>query len=131
MTPAMAAGQHLVGRGAELDLLVGAVERTRERGGALVVRGEPGIGKSSLLREAGRRLSKRGFRVLSTIGLESEANLAGSALHQLLVPLIAGGHRLTPRQRGAQTLQAVSSRRLIISEGSPIPSATRSRRRSA
>jgi DNA-binding CsgD family transcriptional regulator len=108
MTPATAAGQHLVGRGAELDLLVGAVERTRQRGGALVVRGEPGIGKTSLLREAGRRLSNRGFRVLSTIGLESEANLTGSALHQLLVPLMAGGDRLPPRERGAQTLQAVS-----------------------
>jgi DNA-binding CsgD family transcriptional regulator len=109
VAPATAAARHLIGRAAELDLLVGAVERARERGGALVVHGEHGIGKTSLLREAGRRLSERGFRVLSTVGMESEANLAGSALHQLLVPLMGAGNRFPLGERGAQitTLRTV------------------------
>ena len=110
MTPATAAAQHLIGRAAELDLLVGAVERAREQGGALVVHGERGIGKTSLLGEAGRLLRERGFRVLSTVGMESEANLAGSALHQLLVPLIGAGDRLPLGKRSGRiaTLRTVS-----------------------
>ena len=121
MTPATAAARHLVGRGTELDLLVGAVERTRDRGGALVVRGERGIGKTSLVLEAGRRLSKRGFRVLSTMGMESEANLAGSALHQLLGPLIGGRGRPALRERGARTLQTVSEPTPDRLQGLPRP----------
>ena len=46
--------------------------------------------------------------MLSTMGMESEANLAGSALHQLLAPLIGGRDRLPLRERGARTLQTVS-----------------------
>ena len=42
----------LIGREYETRLLSGLVERVRDGGGAVVVRGEAGIGKSALLAEA-------------------------------------------------------------------------------
>ena len=39
----------LMGRAAELEILSGLLDRVAGRGGALVVRGEPGIGNTTLL----------------------------------------------------------------------------------
>lgn len=55
------------------------------RGGGLVLRGEPGIGKSTLLDHAGELAA--GFRVLRTAGVEPEADLGYAALHRLLWPV--------------------------------------------
>jgi probable F420-dependent oxidoreductase len=55
------------------------------RGGGLVLRGEPGIGKSTLLAEA--REGASGMRILSVTGVEAESSLAFAALHQLLHPI--------------------------------------------
>jgi DNA-binding CsgD family transcriptional regulator len=55
--------------------------------GALVIRGEPGVGKSALLEDAGERAA--GMRVLRAAGVESETPLAFSGLHQLIRPLAA------------------------------------------
>lgn len=54
--------------------------------GVLVIRGEPGVGKSALLHDA--RDAAAGMRVLSVQGLESEAPLAFAGLHQLLRPVL-------------------------------------------
>ncbi|MEV6110402.1 AAA family ATPase [Streptomyces sp. NPDC051940] len=51
-------------------------------GGALVVRGEAGIGKTALLDHAARRAE--GMRVVRGVGVEAEAELAFAGLHQLL-----------------------------------------------
>ena len=45
----------LLGRERELSVLDDLVDGILERGGALIVRGEAGIGKSALLREASDR----------------------------------------------------------------------------
>ena len=42
----------LIGREAESELIATVVDRLQVGGGALVLRGEPGIGKSALLRLA-------------------------------------------------------------------------------
>lgn len=55
------------------------------RGGGLVLRGEPGIGKSTLLDHAAARAA--GFRVLRTAGVEPETELGYAALHRLLWPV--------------------------------------------
>ncbi|MBO3751912.1 AAA family ATPase [Streptosporangiaceae bacterium NEAU-GS5] len=70
-------------------------------GGALVVRGEPGIGKSALLSEAGRVAVASGVRVLTTTGVESETRLAFAGLHQMLRPLLADVGELPGPQRDA------------------------------
>jgi DNA-binding CsgD family transcriptional regulator len=64
-------------------LLTGAAD---SRGGALVVRGEAGIGKTALLEDAVGRV--RDARVLRTEGVESESPLAFAALHRLLRPIL-------------------------------------------
>src|SRR5262249_9063818 len=72
-----------------------------ERGGALVVRGEAGIGKSALLAAAGQRARERGMLVLAASGVQSEANLPFAGLHQLLRPVLRGIGELPGPQRAA------------------------------
>ena len=78
----------ILGRDRELDAIAGLLDGVGERGGALLVRGEPGIGKSTLLREATRRASGSGMRVLGTTGVHAETHLPFAGLHQLLLPVL-------------------------------------------
>jgi DNA-binding CsgD family transcriptional regulator len=55
-------------------------------GNALVLRGEPGIGKTALLDYAIESAS--GFRIARAGGVESEMELAFAALHQLCAPML-------------------------------------------
>jgi len=65
----------------------------------LVVRGEPGIGKTALLGyAAGRAL---GFRVVRAWGVESEMELAFAGLHQLCVPMLGRLEQLPGPQHDA------------------------------
>jgi DNA-binding CsgD family transcriptional regulator len=65
----------------------------------LVVRGEPGIGKTALLGyAAGRAL---GFHVVRAWGVESEMELAFAGLHQLCVPMLGRLGQLPKPQRDA------------------------------
>jgi DNA-binding CsgD family transcriptional regulator len=76
----------LVGRREEqrrIGALLAAVKRGRS--GALVLLGEPGIGKSALLDDAARRA--RGLRVVRTAGVESESELPYSGLLTLARPI--------------------------------------------
>lgn len=70
-------------------------------GGALVVRGEAGIGKSALLAAAARLAADSGARLLSATGVQAEARLPFAGLHQLLRPVLPLAERLPPRQRAA------------------------------
>jgi len=77
------------------DLLTAAGDR---RSGALVLRGEAGIGKSALLAYAAG--SAAGLRVLRGTGIESESELPFAAVHQLLRPLV-GLLDAVPARQGA------------------------------
>ncbi len=79
----------LVGRDAELAALTELLDGIESGGGALVLRGEPGIGKSRLLAAAATSARGRELTVLSATGVQSEARLAFSGLHQLLRPVRA------------------------------------------
>src|SRR6267143_4738348 len=68
-------------------------------GSALVLRGEPGIGKTALLDYAIESAS--GFRIARAVGVESEMELAYGALHQLCVPVLDLMERLPSPQREA------------------------------
>ena len=73
----------LVGRSAERAALDRLLAGGRDgRSGALVLRGEPGVGKTTLLAYAAERAD--GMRVLRGTGIETESELAFAALHQLL-----------------------------------------------
>jgi hypothetical protein len=91
----------LVGRDGESKLVDTLLGRLEDGGGALVLRGEPGIGKSALLDRARQRARAMGARILSTVGVESEAELAFAGLHQLLHPIVGLMDRLSDAQRAA------------------------------
>jgi predicted ATPase len=91
----------LIGREAESERLDRLIDGLSSAGGALVIRGEAGIGKSALLERARQRARARGGCVLSTVGVESEAELAFAGLHQLLHPIIGLNEHLSAAQRRA------------------------------
>src|SRR6267142_67963 len=77
----------LVGRGVECAAVERLLLEAREsRSGALVIRGEPGIGKSALLGYAVERAED--LNVLRGVGIESESERPFSALHRLLLPVL-------------------------------------------
>ncbi|HEX6702479.1 MAG TPA: AAA family ATPase [Gaiellaceae bacterium] len=95
------ASRLLLGRDRELARLYALVDRIEERGGALVVRGEAGIGKSALLAAAQERALDRRVTVVSAAGALSEAQLGFAGLHQLLLPLLDRLDLLPDPQRRA------------------------------
>ena len=91
----------LLGRDAEVELLVSLLDGVQDGGGALVLYGEPGIGKSRLLAVAAGLARERGFTVLSATGVQSEAHLPFAGLHQLVRPLRSRVADLPAAQRAA------------------------------
>jgi DNA-binding CsgD family transcriptional regulator/tetratricopeptide (TPR) repeat protein len=71
-----------------LDRLVDAVRAGESR--ALVVRGDPGVGKTVLVDYLADRASGSGCRVARAVGVQSEMELAFAGLHQLCAPML--GH---------------------------------------
>ena len=74
-------------------------EARRGRGGALLLLGEPGIGKTSMLAEAEARAGE--MRVVKATGIEAEANLPYSLLGEVVAPLLDGLDELTEPQADA------------------------------
>src|SRR4051812_30821698 len=91
----------LVGRDPEQSLLRSLLDEVAARGQALVLRGEPGIGKSRLVSATARTARERGISVLTTTGVQSEADLPFAGLHQLLRPVRARAAELPAVQRAA------------------------------
>ncbi|GAA0421836.1 LuxR family transcriptional regulator [Acrocarpospora corrugata] len=89
----------LIGRETEVSRLTDLIDRMRGSGGALVVRGAAGIGKSALLGAAVAAANARGFQVFTASGVQSEAPLPYAGLHQLLHPLTIHDGTLPPPQR--------------------------------
>jgi DNA-binding CsgD family transcriptional regulator len=67
--------------------------------GTLVLRGGPGVGKSTLLQYAAAGAPD--LRVSGVTGVESEISMEFGGLHQLLVPCLTELDQLPPPQRGA------------------------------
>ena len=67
--------------------------------GVLMLAGEPGVGKSTLLEYAVETAS--GFQMVRASGVEWEMELAFAGLHQLCVPFLDGLARLPGPQRAA------------------------------
>ncbi len=91
----------LLGRGSETQTLNRLVAGARlGEAAALVVLGEPGVGKTALLEDAVTGLSE-GFRVLRATGVETEQEIAFSGLSQLLAPTPEVLDRIPPPQAAA------------------------------
>ena len=99
----------LQGRGHErevLDRLVDAVRAGESL--ALVVRGEPGVGKTALLEYMVEHAS--GCRVERAAGVQSEMELVFAGLHHLVAPMLDRAEVLPAPQRDAlHTAFGVSS----------------------
>jgi DNA-binding CsgD family transcriptional regulator len=81
------AARVLIGREPERARIGALLEAAlASRSGALVIRGEPGIGKTALLGDA--RAQASDMHVLTAQGLESESELPFAGLHQLLRPAL-------------------------------------------
>jgi DNA-binding CsgD family transcriptional regulator len=99
----------LTGRRRECDVLDGVVASIRAgQSRVLVLRGEPGVGKTALLDHLVERAS--GLSVARAVGVQSEMELAFAGLHQLLTPML---HRLdglpVPQRDALRTAFGVSS----------------------
>jgi DNA-binding CsgD family transcriptional regulator len=74
----------LIGRNREIADLTGFLERAFVGGGALLVTGDPGIGKTALIEAVA---AGAGATVLRASGAQFEAEISFAALNQLLLPL--------------------------------------------
>jgi DNA-binding CsgD family transcriptional regulator len=83
----------IVGRGVELGELRSFLTA---RSGALLVEGEPGIGKTTIWRAAVAAAAADGYRVLASRPAEAEAKLSFSALADLVEPIAAEGLAALP-----------------------------------
>ena len=93
-------GMLLRGRRDECAVLDGLLDAARAgQSGALVLEGEAGVGKTALLEHAIESASD--LWVLRVVGVQSEAELAFAALHQLCAPLLDRLERLPAPQRDA------------------------------
>ncbi|MFI7438724.1 ATP-binding protein [Nonomuraea indica] len=96
----------LYGRETEQAAIRDLVDAARAgRSGGLVLRGEPGIGKSALLAWAAEHAAGAGLRTLRVTGIEAEADLAFGGLVQLIWPVQERLDALPGPQ--ADTLRAV------------------------
>jgi DNA-binding CsgD family transcriptional regulator len=85
MAAVLASG--LLDRASEREVLDRLLANVRGgQSAVLVMRGEAGIGKTALLRYAGRQAS--GFRVAQVTGVEAEMELPFAGIHQLCAPLL-------------------------------------------
>ena len=89
----------LVGRGPELVVLGDFLTRSAADGGALLLTGEPGVGKTALL-QAAARAAQADTRVLQTAGSAVEM-ISFSGLTQVVMPLLAYDDCLSADQREA------------------------------
>ena len=95
-----AAPTMLLGRRDESEIVERVLRAARSgHGGTLVIHGEPGIGKSTLLGHA--MDSAEGFQVLRAVGNEAEKELPFAAAQQLCVPTLATLGELPAPQQDA------------------------------
>jgi DNA-binding CsgD family transcriptional regulator/tetratricopeptide (TPR) repeat protein len=90
----------LLGRRSEQRLIDELLESARAgTSAALVILGEPGIGKTALLEDAAQRAS--GFNVVRARGVESDAELPFGGLLEVCRPLLGRLDALEPQQAAA------------------------------
>jgi DNA-binding CsgD family transcriptional regulator len=102
-------GLGFLGRTTECQRLDGMLAHARDgQSAVLVIRGEPGIGKTALLRYAARQAS--GMCIAQLEGVQAEMELPFAAIHRLCTPMLAGLEGLAePQQNALRVALGVSS----------------------
>src|SRR3954464_1218230 len=96
----MSAGLGFLGRTSERQRLDGMLAHARDgQSAVLVIRGEPGIGKTALLRYAARQAS--GLRIAQVEGVQAEMELPFAGIHRLCAPMLDRLKTLAEPQRRA------------------------------
>src|SRR4051794_11179009 len=94
----------VVGRDAELEAFEETLADPSAGARLLLLEGEPGIGKTTVWREAAGHAEAQGYRVLSCRAAQSESSLSFAGLADLLAPLESGAFEglPTPQRRGLE-----------------------------
>jgi DNA-binding CsgD family transcriptional regulator len=90
----------LIGRAAEIDVIQDLLDDVL--GGAsrvLVLRGQPGIGKTALLKATAERAEKSGMRLAQATAVQVEIGFDFAGLYQMLAPFLDGLLGLPDQQR--------------------------------
>ncbi|MEU5597610.1 AAA family ATPase [Streptomyces sp. NPDC020298] len=95
------AGPVPAGRDAQIAVIESALADIAVAGTWIVLRGDPGMGKTALLKAAEAAARRAGPRVLRMTGAEAESGLPYAALHQMLWPLLDDTEALPEDQRHA------------------------------
>jgi DNA-binding CsgD family transcriptional regulator len=103
----------LIGRENELELVSAFLRSSADGGEALLLTGEPGVGKSAILEAADELAGGTGARRLRATGVEFEAAVGFSGLGRLLLPARGQFGRLNAAHRGALSVA------LDLGEGPP------------
>ncbi|GAA2534713.1 ATP-binding protein [Winogradskya humida] len=105
----------LVGRAAEIESVRAFLQRAARDGGAYLISGAAGVGKTVLLDAAAGLAKDAGALVLRAAGVQFEVDVSYSSLHQLLTPLLDELGELQPNYREALAVA------LGIGSGPPPP----------
>jgi DNA-binding CsgD family transcriptional regulator len=113
----------LVGRSKEREVLSGLLARVAEGlSGALVLRGEAGIGKTVLLDEVIESAREAEMRTVRLTGVESETQLGYAGLHLFLLPFADHIEKLpAPQRKALQStfglIEAAQPNRFLVALG--------------
>ncbi|MEV7802191.1 LuxR family transcriptional regulator [Microbispora sp. NPDC088329] len=91
----------LVGRDHELAELATFLDTAGTDGAAILLTGDPGVGKTALLDATAELAVAKGTRVIRGSGVEYETDIGFAGLHQLVIPLSRELGRLPPPMREA------------------------------
>src|SRR4051794_35742426 len=95
------AADSLFGRERDVAALAAFVRQAGEDGGAVLVTGEAGVGKTALVNAVAADARRRGVPVLRAAGAEFEAALSFAGLDQLLQPVLGRVAELEEADRRA------------------------------
>lgn len=112
-SPQSGSAEPLIGRAKDVEFFRSFVDKSAVQGGALLLSGDPGVGKTVLLDAAAAHASAVGTRVVRAAGAEFEADMSFAALNQVLYPLLGGLEELDAMHGWALRVA------LGLSDGSP------------
>jgi DNA-binding CsgD family transcriptional regulator len=95
------APRRLIGRDDDLDFVCAFLDAAAEEGGALLLSGDAGVGKTAVLDAAAHHAAGAGARLLRGGGAEFEVNVSFAGVNQLFQPILGELDHLPEVQRTA------------------------------